>query len=265
VLAPPPAPVIEAAGHRILEADPHVRERVAAALAAELTAVSANALFVANLWSVLPDRLGELADAIEAGGMLVTYAAEAGRSRILGPIRCFADDPNPEMMLATLNKLGTQRRLISLSEDVDALIPLKASLSKAGHSISMACDPKQALDLLGMLTPDAVLIDLRQAPEAAAAFLDALALENGRTPAFLVTGDQPGTTLRQAFEPLLRPVPLDAAALAKVCATVLNPPTPDTTPRTATRVVRPIDRMKAAPTGTTRKPLPRRVLTTKRR
>jgi chromosome segregation ATPase len=266
VLAPPPAPVIEAAGHRILEADPMVRERVAAALGTELPAATANVLFVANLLTALPDRLGELDDAIQSGGTLVTYAADAGRSRILGPVRCFLGYPNPDAMLTMLNKLGAQRRLISLSEDVDGLIPLKGALSKAGHSISMACDPKQALDLLGMLTPDAVVVDVRHAPEAAATFLDALALENGRTPTFLVTGDQPGTTLRRMLDPLLRPVPLDATALAKVCETVLQPPAADGAARAAApRVVRPIDRTKTAVGPATRKPLARRVLTTKRR
>lgn len=262
VLSPPPAPVVEAGGHRILEADGLVRERVAAALATELPADTASALFVANLLSALPDRLGELQAAVDDGGVLVTYAASAGRSRILGNVRCFTASPAPEVMLAAVGKLGSQRRLISLSEDVDGLIPLKAALSKGGHSISMACDPKQALDLLGMLTPDAVLIDLRSSPESAATFLEALALENGRTPTFLVCGDAPDHTLRRALEPLLRPAPLDADQLATVCQTILTPPTPEATPRTQQRVVRPLT--KTTPTPGARKPIPRRVLTKRR-
>jgi CheY-like chemotaxis protein len=262
VLSPPPAPVVEYGGHRILEADPLVRARVAAALAAEGPADSASPLFVVNLLSALPDRLGELRD--PTGSALVAYVAAAGRSRILGPLRCFTAPPEPEVMLAAIGKLGKQRRLISLSEDVDGLIPLKAALSKSGHSVSMACDPKQALDLLGMLTPDAVLVDLRTAPESAATFLEALALENGRTPAFLVCGDDPGVTLRRALEPLLRPLPLDASQLAKVCQIVLTPPTPEATVRNAqSSVVRPLDR-KAPATPATRKPVPRRVLTKRR-
>jgi DNA-binding NtrC family response regulator len=168
-------------------------------------------------------------------------------------------------MLAVLGKLGGQRRLISLSEDVDGLIPLKTALSKSGHSISMACDPKQALDLLGMLTPDMVLVDLRTAPEAAATFLDALALENGRTLVFLVCGDDPDVTLRRALEPLLSAVPLDAAQLTKVCQNVLTPPSPEegTTRNAQSRVVRPMER-KALATMATRKPVPRRVLTKRR-
>jgi chromosome segregation ATPase/CheY-like chemotaxis protein len=259
VLSPPPTPVVESGGHRILEADPIVRERVAAALGAELPAETASSLFVANLLSALPERLAELQDPAE---VFVAYVAAAGRSRILGAVRCFASYPEPEVMLAAVGKLGTQRRLISLSEDVDGLIPLKAALCKAGHSVSMACDPKQALDLLAMLTPDAVLIDLRNAPEGVATFLEALALENGRTPAFLMCGDHPGPTLRRALEPLLRPAPLDAVQLAKVCQTVLTPPTPETTARSAQpRVVRPLDRKT---TPATRKPVPRRVLTKRR-
>jgi hypothetical protein len=241
-----------------------VRGRIATALATELPADTASTLFVANLLSALPDRLAEVAAAAEAGATLVTYAAAGGRSRVLGAVRCFTAGVEPEVMVPMLAKLGGQRRLISLSDDVDGLIPLKAALSKGGHSISMACDPKQALDLLGMLTPDAVLVDLRTAPENAAPFLDALALESGRTPTFLICGDDPGTTLRRALEPLLRPAPLDATQLAKVCQTILTPPTPESTPRNSTsRVVRPMDR-KAPATTATRKPVPRRVLTKRR-
>jgi hypothetical protein len=114
-----------------------------------------------------------------------------------------------------------------------------------------------------MLTPDAVLVDLRTSPENAAAFLDALALETGRTMTFLICGDDPDTTLRRAVEPLLRPSPLDAPQLAKVCQIILTPPTPETTNRTnQSRVVRPIAKTTPAPAG--RKPLPRRVLTKRR-
>jgi len=264
VLSPPPAPVVDAGKHQILEADPLVRERVATALAAELPADTTSNLFVANLLSALPDGLSEVAAAVESGSTLVTYVAANGRSRILGSVRCFTSGLEPEAIVAAVAKLGAQRRLISLSEDVDGLIPLKTALSKGGHSISMACDPKQALDLLGMLTPDAVLVDIRSAAGNAAQFLEALALENGRTPVYLVCGDAPEATLRSALEPLLRPAPLDASQLAKVCQTILTPPTPEATPRNAqSRVVRPIDR-KTPPVAATRKPVPRRVLTKRR-
>jgi hypothetical protein len=263
VLAPPPAPVVESGGHRILEADPLVRERVAAALGAEIAADATPALFVANLLSALPDRLAELQAARDDGAVVVSYAGDGGRSRILGAVRCFTVPPGPDTMLAAVAKLGGQRRLISLSEDVDGLIPLKAALSKGGHSISMACDAKQALDLLGMLTPDAVLVDLRNGPEGVAAFLEALALENGRTPTFLVCGDTPDVTLRRALEPMLRPTPVDATQLAKVCQTILAPPAPESANRPpAQRVVRPL--AKATPTPSARKTLSRRVLTKRR-
>ncbi len=261
VLAPPPAPVVEAGGHRILEADPVVRERVAAALAETVAGDAASTLFVANLLSALPNRLDELAGAVQHGGVLVTYASSAGRSRILGTLRCFTALPEPEVVLSSISKLGGQRRLISLTDDVDGLIPLKAALTKGGHSLSMACDPKQALDLLGMLTPDAVLVDLRSAPEMAATFLEALALENGRTPTFLVCGDDPSTTLRRALDPLLRATPLDAAQLASVCQSILAPPAPES--RTQSRTpARPMDR-KPTPAAA-RKPVGRRILPKRR-
>lgn len=261
VLSPPPAPVVEAGSHRILEADPLVRERVAAALGETVAGDAASGLFVANLLSALPDRLGDLADGVQNGGVLVAYASSAGRSRILGTLRCFRDLPEPEVVVGAISKLGGQRRMISLTDDVDGLIPLKAALTKGGHSLSMACDPKQALDLLGMLTPDAVLVDVRNAPETAATFLEALALENGRTPTFLVCGDDPATTLRRALEPLLRATPLDAAQLATVCQTILTPPAPES--RTQARTpARPMDR-KPTPAAA-RKPVARRILPKRR-
>ncbi|OQY65089.1 MAG: hypothetical protein B6D46_14715 [Polyangiaceae bacterium UTPRO1] len=263
VLAPPPAPIVESGRHRVLEADPLVRERIAAALAAELPADAPASLFVVNLLSALPDRFAELRAAAAGGALFAAYAADGGRSRILGPMRCFTEPPAPEVVVAAIAKLGSQRRLLSLWEDVDGLIPLKAALGKGGHSISMACDPKQALDLLGMLTPDAVLIDVRTAGDTVAAFLDALALENGRTPSFVVCGDDPATTLRRVLESVLRPTPLDATQLAKVCQSILAPPPPEAASRqTAPRVVRPI--AKATPATSTRKTLSRRSLSKRR-
>ena len=162
-----------------------------------------------------------------------------------------------------------QLKMVPLDVLADGVVaPILDAFAAAGSllyhsSISMACDSKQALDLLGMPTPDAVLVDLRTSPEAAAPFLEALALENGRTPTFLVCGDAPDTTLRRALDPLLRETPLDAAQLAKVCQTILTPPTPEAARTPQSRVVRPLDR-KTTPTPAARKPVRRRVLTKRR-
>jgi hypothetical protein len=84
----------------------------------------------------------------------------------------------------------------------------------------MACDDKQAIDLLALLNPDAVLVDLRKTPEAAAMFIDALTPESGRMLTILVHGGSEHRVLRRALDRLMRPVPLEAVDLARVCRTV---------------------------------------------
>jgi hypothetical protein len=108
------------------------------------------------------------------------------------------------------------RRIITISSDVDTFMPAKLGLTKAGHSVSMACDYKQALDLLAILRPDAVFVDLRSEAESAAAFLDALlAPEHPRVLLVLVHGDPSGATLANVVERMLRPLPLDPSDLAR--------------------------------------------------
>lgn len=263
VTPPPTVEVVTRGGHHILEADATRWEQIHAVLAAELPATPGRTLMVANLLAAFPAGLYDLTAAAKAGATLVGYAADAhGRSRILGAVRCFTDPPTAAESAAVFESLPKgPRRVLTLSEDVEAFLDAKMGLAKAGHSVSMACDAKQALDLLAMFTPDAVFIDLRTAPNAAAEFLAALAPESGRVLVVLVHGDPAGNVLPCVIQRLLRPMPLDPADLVQVCRNVLAGPPSAPVRGTPLKAIRPLERPKVlAP----RKPLARRLVPRRR-
>src|SRR5262249_27096271 len=158
--------VVQRSGHHILESDAARWDQIHTALNAALPPVPGRSLMVANLLAAFPAGLYDLTAAAEAGATLVGYAADAhGHSPILGPGRCLTDPPNATESAAVFDAMPKgPRRVLTLSEDVEAFMDAKMGLTKAGHSVSMACDAKQALDLLTMFTPDAVFVDLRTAP-----------------------------------------------------------------------------------------------------
>jgi len=259
------APLIEVVqrdGHHILESDAARWEVIHAALSAALPPTPGRSLMVANLLAAFPSRLYDLTAAATAGTTLVGYAADAhDRSCILGAVRCFVDPPTAEEAAAVLEAMprGT-RRVLTLSEDVDAFLGAKIGLAKAGHSVSMACDAKQATDLLEMLTPDAVFVDVRSAPAAAAQFLGALAPESGRVVVVLVHGDPAGNLLPCVIQRLLHPAPLDPAALVETCRAVLAGP-PSAARTAPVKAIRPFERPKPM---LPRKPLARRLIPRRR-
>ncbi|HEY2386250.1 MAG TPA: hypothetical protein VGK30_04760 [Candidatus Binatia bacterium] len=203
---------------RILDPDAARGEQIAAAIARVLPTPPPRGLVIANLFDADAKVLGEVAAAAVQGATILGYVADATRSRILGGVRCFTDPPAPGEVTAALDAQPRGgKRMIMLSDDIDAFIPAKAELSKLGYSTSMACDDKQAIDLLALLNPDAVLVDLRATPEAAAAFVDGLAPESGRILTMLVHGDPARGALRRALERLLRPGTLNTEDLSRVC------------------------------------------------
>jgi hypothetical protein len=227
VLAPPPALAAAPRTHRVNEPNPALREQIAFALASELPKPPPGGTLVTNLLAAVPSGLAALDEAARAGTLVLAYAADgSGRHRVLGPVRCFAEPPLPAEVVATLARTPGPRRVITLSDDVDALIPTKAALSDAGHSVSMACDPKQAHDILAMFTPDVVLADLRTAPESAADFLDALPLESGLIQVVLVHGDPTGSVLKRVIGRLLRPGALVPSEIVDACRQAIQGPPP---------------------------------------
>ena len=218
----PSAPGESPIERRVLEVDPTLRDRIQTALATTIPS-GRGSVAVVNLFGCDATRLAEMTAAADAGMVVVGYASDPTRgSRILGPLRCFVAPPNAaETSAAVEGAARGNRRTITLSEDIDAFMVAKTALTKAGHSVSMACDEKQALDLLSILRPDTVLVDVRGAGQPAVEFLDALGPESGRILTLLVHGDASGTTLSRLADRMLRPDGLDVNELVKVCRNAL--------------------------------------------
>ncbi len=120
----------------------------------------------------------------------------------------------------------------------------------------MACETKQAIDLLAILTPDVVLVDLRNAPAALVAFFEALELEGGHVLVLLVHGDAEGKALATVVERLMRSVALDPEGLTRTCAAVLAGPPVRTVPsrqRPPERVKANIRKLPLAPRATAKR------------
>lgn len=121
-------------------------------------------LLVLNLHQDSGDPLADLTQ-VERWGLsqrlALTYCAEGSRGVVLGLVRFF---PPPFDATACATDLLSQprspQRLLVVSENFEVMNELKAVLSRQGCGISMAFDARQALDLVPMIRPDLMLIDL---------------------------------------------------------------------------------------------------------
>jgi CheY-like chemotaxis protein len=127
-------------------------------------AAGARRLLVANLALSRLDPLGEIARCTEWGihePAAFTYCADGGRGAVLGMVRFF---PPPFEVDACVRRLlsGTARphRLLVVGEAFETMNALRDSLAQVQRGISMAFDTRQALDLLPILKPDLVLVDM---------------------------------------------------------------------------------------------------------
>ena len=222
--APAAAPAAAQAQRRVLERNATLRDHIQTALTSAIPAGrgSVVAVNLVDCDAATLDQLAELGGT-DQGALIVGYASHPERgSRILGPLRCFGTPPGAAEITAALEGATRgNRRTILLSEDIDAFMVAKTALTKSGHSVSMACDEKQALDLLAILRPDTVLVDVRGQGVPAVEFLDALGPENGRVLTLLVHGDPSGAALARLAERMLRSSALDVNELVKVCRNAL--------------------------------------------
>jgi CheY-like chemotaxis protein len=86
---------------------------------------------------------------------------EAGRGLALGLIEPTVQPLDPDAIVAVLGpRLVRGSRVITVGADVDALMSLRQALARKGMSVSMAWDAKQAVELLGVVRPHAVVVDL---------------------------------------------------------------------------------------------------------
>ncbi len=225
----PPAVTVDSQSVSVLDADPEQRERIAAALKGK-HALRDRRLVVANLFAVTADQIAELTRAMDDGVTVIGYASDGKRrSCVLGPLRLLGGPPSSvESAVALPRPIAGARRILTLSGDVDAFREANGVLAGAGHSVSMACDARQATELFSVINPDTVMIDLRGVPEAGGEFLSTLGPEAGagRMLKVFICGDPVTSTLARALERVLRPLSLDAVSLAQLCVDVFREPAP---------------------------------------
>jgi hypothetical protein len=124
-----------------------------------------------------PGALETLLALREAGSTAVfrgcLVAPESQRALPLGAIEPVGRPLDPDAAVAAITGYAARgARIVTVGADVEALISLRQALTRQGMSVSRAWDAKQATDLLTMVRPDVVLIDLelrRQAYEVVAA------------------------------------------------------------------------------------------------
>jgi ActR/RegA family two-component response regulator len=92
-------------------------------------------------------------------GCLALPAAE--RALPIGMVEAATRPIDPDAILAALGTYAARgTRVVTAGADVDELMSLRQALSRRRMSVSMAWDGKQATDLLGVVRPEIVVVDL---------------------------------------------------------------------------------------------------------
>jgi CheY-like chemotaxis protein len=143
---------------RVAELDP---VRIIANLAAPGALTSLLALraggSTARLWGCVADAATDRAIALSA------------IEPVVGPI-------DPDTIIAALGPYAARDgRIVTTGADVDALMSLRQALSRRRASVSMAWDAKQAREMLGVVRPHAVVVDMSMPKRDGCAIVAALA------------------------------------------------------------------------------------------
>ena len=92
-------------------------------------------------------------------GCVVRGGEERGLA--LGTIEASRCPLDPDAIIASLGThVGRGTRVLTAGTDVDALMSLRQALARLGAAVSMAWDGKQAADLLTVVQPEVVVVDL---------------------------------------------------------------------------------------------------------
>jgi CheY-like chemotaxis protein len=103
-------------------------------------------------------------------GCLVPPGLTRGLS--LGFIEVVHAPLDPDEVTAALSSFaGRGTRVLTAGADADAFISLRQALARQGMSVSMAWDGKQASDLLQMVRPEIVVVDLDIPPRSGLALI----------------------------------------------------------------------------------------------
>ena len=111
----------------------------------------------ARLWGCIADPEGDRAIALSA------------IEPVVGPI-------DPDAIIAALGPYAARDgRIVTTGADVDALMSLRQALSRRRASVSMAWDAKQAREMLGVVRPHAVVVDMSMPKRDGCAIVAAVA------------------------------------------------------------------------------------------
>jgi len=87
--------------------------------------------------------------------------AGSGRALALGRIEVATRPLDPDAILASLGKQAPKgTRVVTIGDDVDAFVSLRQAFARNGMSVSMAWNAKQAADLIPMVRPTVVVVEL---------------------------------------------------------------------------------------------------------
>ncbi|TMA50197.1 MAG: hypothetical protein E6J76_12430 [Deltaproteobacteria bacterium] len=131
-------------------------------LAARLAELSAGRVVV----NLTTPRALETLLALRAAGCSARFWGcladpNTGRALPLGMIEPAARGLDPEAVLTSLGPCATRgTRVVTVGEDVDAFVSLRQALARQGMSVSMAWNAKQAEELLPLVRPAVVVLDL---------------------------------------------------------------------------------------------------------
>jgi hypothetical protein len=140
----------------------------------------------------------EAAAAIRASGLTMSLwgcvaAADGDRGFWVGVLDVLARPLDPDMVRAQLVGVAPKSaRILAVGSDSETFIPLRQGLMKAGMSVSIAWDLKQAGELMEIVHPHVVVLDLALPARRAAAFVVELA-RAAAPPALIVIPGPPET------------------------------------------------------------------------
>jgi CheY-like chemotaxis protein len=136
--------------------------------------------------------------------------AATGRGLMLGVVEPAARPLDPNAVLALVEQYGTKnKRVLTMGDDVDAFISLRQALTRAGMSVSMAWNGKQAVDLVPMVRPHLLVVDLGVAAADAAPVLGLVAATTPNSITVLMAGAKDAApTFARALEGAASPASL---------------------------------------------------------
>jgi CheY-like chemotaxis protein len=146
----------------------------------------------------------------------------------VGMVEPAATPLDPDAVVTMLDGWASKgTRVVTAGADVDVLMSLRQALTRSGMSVSMAWDGKQAADLLGVVRPEVVVVDLALTRRDGYAIVAALGGAEVAPLTILVpTGEDPASSFAATLtDPthVGRAMPLDRM-LADVLKRTESPP-----------------------------------------